>query len=970
MTLARSIALGLWLISADAAAQLLPPALPWLSPRSPALWLGLDAGVEPAASADAAVDNPQAVIAAALTAWLQALSTSARSWPADGVRIGVLAVLPDDTGHLQPLVVHPPEPLDVTRHWPEQPDRRHFRLAGSYQLLDASGQVLSWGADWQPGQRLQFEMPWLLPADVLPASDGVAGIRLQLPARLPSEHRPRLLLDNMTAPGVSATFSAELILRADTGSALVADMTAWWQQWRLQQGQGALPARWWRLHLVTDGDTLPAGGWREPGSGMMATLDLSWRWPAGMGTARARLLRLLPTLLPDAALQAPADASAMLAALQRLHHGQPVATLAADWATAVAVPAGCGHTGTLLLQAAMPDPAATDLQAAARQPSQLPDLPVHGLVLSAQPQLWPGLLAWQQAAAGQWPELLTRWVDRHLAPGSPGLVADVQPLSPGRSALLLTTASQVPGRSRLQAAQGWLACAELAPCSWPAPWPDPLPGSAAVAAASSASPRWLADDGVASGALLPPMTPAAWPAAELDTLLTALALPVTPSMQAALRHALQVVTTQPPPWLGTDLLLPAAVPSAAATPSGHRLRMGQDGLVRLLRPSGEPAWLWLPAALRSHWARLQQDAAQAGEFPLPARWQVMTRPRPDGRADTHAFNVHGGVMLALHWQDPEQPRLAWRHVPDALGPVRHLSLFTTVSADGPMPWLLAAHDSGAVSLRDGLDGRLQWSAMAEPTLAPWQVLMHDALGFLAYAPARSGSVWRLQGRPAEPGGLHLQVAARLAPAAAATADWLDQARLSLAWQRVGVQRLPRLALVASRLDLSSEAGVGEGIWAWHDHSWPQGDAVRAESLSHWSPEQLLAPVTAIGWHRPWAMAGTRVVSAPGWLQGALVVTTASPRQGSSECAPPVWQQQAHHLPWLMTGVTGEAGMARVQTLAEPVAETATAFAHLAPQLAADGSLSWQGPAADYRISLPVPAAWRQRISRQPLPLRP
>ena len=91
MTLARSIALGLWLISADAAAQLLPPALPWLSPRSPALWLGLDAGVEPAASADAAVDNPHAVIAAALTAWLQAPSSSARPWPADGVRIGVLA---------------------------------------------------------------------------------------------------------------------------------------------------------------------------------------------------------------------------------------------------------------------------------------------------------------------------------------------------------------------------------------------------------------------------------------------------------------------------------------------------------------------------------------------------------------------------------------------------------------------------------------------------------------------------------------------------------------------------------------------------------------------------------------------------------------------------------------------------------------------------------------------------------------
>lgn len=941
------------------------PWLPLSAPESPALWWALDTG--PADSET----SPQALIDR-LSAWLRQDGPMLRPRPSGGLRIGLLARVPDAAGQQAVRILHPPHPLDAP--WPGPAVTRHRAL-----LLAAGLRVLEGAPAWPAGQStlLQLALP-------VPSVSQSLRARLTLPLDHAPARWPQLLAgltpDTLQPVAVTAPDAAHVSLDL---SPLMPVAPA------LLEAPSGLLSVYLRVS-PQDADEL--GAWRPWSRTAPAHWRLDWLEPAGPSTGRERLLQALDGLLwrPGASPVPTADDD-LLAALAQA--GQDPVRLPAEvhGTASVASPPDCGPGGGVLIRSAD-----HDAQTGSGIISPL-------LAPIAETAPW----RWQVGEAGRpWPaadarvglqdlgDWLDRWRDRALAPGMraerlvprqhDGVPAgtDVHWLQP------------VPGRLSWPGDHAFEPCRVGESCPPDSGMPStPEAGLRARLAGAASGWRWLTDAGLGAGMAL-----ADWRARVVDEVvherfLGLLGRQSDAGSRAGLQAALDDWLRAPVPVRG--IALPFTQVLASGGVRNRLLWIASDGPVwQFDEGTADPGWVWLPVRAESRWLRHRADPAVARPDSVTAAdWQLW-RGQGSGMATggRTLYGLSAGGLVALDLDDPEQPKLRftaasgimpligsltlldWR---DANGTSRPLLLLSAAASQSPPASQPALTDPDDVlQLVDGLSGELLWRAgaasapgrePADPRLragwsAAWRPLS-DAAGRWLYGVDDHGLVWRLRldDGSAQPSALApVAVLDAGSPVPVTDAGGLPLPRRfpdapSVAWLRdaAGVRR-PALA-IADHGAVTGDESSGEAVHVLLDRF--PAEPLAGAGLPVWSAEDGQAPLHASGWR--WRLPGdARLASAPQWLMGRVVVTSAWPQPVTGACALPSWLLRLHQLPWRRN--LADPGEVAVSDAASAVSAPAAV-----PSLNAAGRLVLPG-LADMALPVPLPDSGRFRTGKRPL----
>ncbi len=919
--------------------------LPATAEASPLLWWAVDTSPATQSGAPATDD-----LLAALRAWLQLPRPGQRVYPPDGIRLGLLALLPDRQRHLAVRELHPPVALDAVSDWPARERSRLFELSSASAVMP-------------DGQMLTAALP------ALPAGE-LQVLELTLPVQADG--------------GVPAHLQVEVLTGDDSllwrGPVAVQPAAA--GHWRLTMSDSGLhlplPATRWRIAPVP---AEPVSDWRWlPWSAQQPALWFAgWREPAIRASGRAQLLAALDSLRAPPGGSLPGSAVMLAEAVDTLAQGLPLQTAGEAGMSSLAP--GCASWLQLGL-GPMPDALMPDEMRPAAPTMRLPERRYWQLQSPGQP--WPGsaaLLLTPDAV----PAALDRWRDEALA-AEPVL----DTLSPrflagqllGLDAFWLQA---VPGRLAWPGDHAFLPCATLSACPR-----EPLPSGdlAARLQSGSGQMRWLTDAGVDQGQPLRDWSVHMADAAVRDDLLRLLDLPADAEHRAALQSALQDVLTHPPLPQGSGIYLDDGPdPLMPGGRHGYLAMAHADGGLMLLAADGQPLWLWRPQQMLSHWLRHRLDVPGADPALLrPGDWQLW--PTPGETAGTmagsspgrHLYGLVDGQLLALDVSSPLSPRrlfsLTW---PDG----SRIGSLTTFSQAGRPRLLLArgsaaagapVSDQDALWLVDGDTGSVLWRAAAggssaaavdarlqSPWRAGWRLLTAGDGQLRLYGVDLAGMVWRLLLPAAGTAVPELRAVADLAdPAQPAGLEHFEDAP-SLAWLGdAETGRLPVLTVASRGGDAASPAGV----FALRDRMAAGGAFLQRGDLASWPLHSLQPPAHVWGWQRRWRDAGEDLATAPSWLQGQVVLATETP-QPVSACGARQWLGRLYRLPW-KRGTGGQAGTG------EEVALAASELPLSAPVMVAADSLRWAGRAGTESagLVLPVPVAGRQRIGKEAMPAPP
>lgn len=941
---------------------------------SPAYWWALDTTTDELTSISASAWHEP------LRQWLSQPATSLRPLPADGIRLGLLAVTPDRDGHLAARILHPPVALDAVRTWPVTERMRQLALSGG-AWLSGSG---DWGRPWVAGdgQALVVELPWL-PGS--PADEPLVAM-LELPMAQQPANWPVLRVENFLAPpdavvcaeaascgGVAATPRWQGLLRPQALSSRRAqlDLAPLLTEWRGQAGGSLSPGRWWRLTPEV-ADVNESGRWLPWSVQEPASWSLGWREPVRTTSGRERLLAILDGLLPDVRGWVPGESDRLWRAIQALSVGRPpeVEAEGTDSDTAASISAQCGQAAFLRLGAGAQPDAPADMGSRLAVPA------LQSWRMTADAPLWPVAGAWREVEPAALGAALDRWRDQALAP-PPSLSGMWPRLLAGRLlGLDMDIQQALPGRLAWPGDHHFQACAVAADCHAP----ESLPSGSLRAAwqAASGTLRWLGDAGLADGEVLGSWRQQLAGVALQDGLLALLGLPADDGQRQRLQRTLQDELDRPPLLRGRSLYLDAG----AGVPGGggYLLWPTADGAVLLLDAADDrPLWVWRPAATLRQWLGHRLDPLSAQPAAGLDSWQIWPAPGTATPASRRfVYGLADGVLLALDVSQPLQPRRLFRSPLPSGVRAGSLGVVSVNLADGPHPLLMLARgeepDAGDASmlwLLDGITGELLWRAgnreeagsslvdarLQAPWQAPWRALPDTDGSVLAYGVDTAGLVWRvtLRGRQVTAAGL----LASLADPDREPGSERFMLAPSLSWLRDTAGAVVRPALA-----LASEPAAGvspAALFAFLDPGLPAGAVLQRADLVSWPVSATKSPEHAVGWVRPWRDSGERAASSPLWLAGQVVV--ASERPGDSGgCAPAVWQTRIQRLPWRtdMAGVAQEAESREVSAGMAPLA---------GPVLTGDGELRWPGrPDAVLRLALP--AAERVRTGMRPWSGRP
>lgn len=919
--------------------------LPDAAPDAPVFWWALDTS---SADSQSAGERPVVNdIVTALQDWLASSRPGLRPYPPDGIRLGLLAVVPDRQRHLAARVLHPPLALDADHDWPAQSRSRLAELT-----------VASLSAD---GQHLEAMLPAL-------HTGVVTSLELAVPVQAAGLPLPALHVDiyrDLPEGGEARLGQGVVQARAGPPGYWLLDLSV--------VAAGALPEARWRFSPLSGQDG-SGWQWRDWSSQLPATWFFSWTEPAHRASGREQLTAVLASLrMPAQAIQG-GDADALWQALARLQAGdEPIV------AAESGLPAGTSGCGSDAL-----------LQLGLRLPAEA--LAATGSGLQAR-QIWqadrPGL-PWQGGgvrslvAPDALAEALDIWRDRALAPAP--VLSDLVPRMFAGHLLGFDAAwlQPVPGRLAWTGNQAFFPCAAGTDC--PLSLPDPeVAGGGLRARLDAAAGRltWLSDAGLAPGQPLQPWRDLQTHESLLDDLLARLGRPPDAAQREALRQSLQHELMHPPLPQGQGIYLDDGPDLASVTGRRGYLAWGlaDGGLLMLAADSGEPLWGWRPAGTLTRWLRHRQDPAVTDPALVRAGdWQWW--PGNDGQhpaAPRVLYGLADGQLLALDISQPLQPRSLFGLALPEGGAIGSLSVFTA-SGSSPRPLLLltrrgpadAANPASvdALWLLDGLDGRLLWraassagsaadvvdAALQSGWRAGWQRLVAADGRQLLYGVDLAGQVWRLI-LPGD-GGLRpeslLRIADLSAPAQADGAESFQDA-LSLTWLADSqAVRLPALTL-GSR---SSGQGAAT-VFALLDRTLAGAAMLSRDALANWPLALERPPGHVWGWwrHLP---AGEQLATSPRWLQHQVVLATEA-RMPQPGCAPLQWQSRLYRLPWRVAGEGAEAG-AEVKTLA-PSAQPLSS----SPVLTGSGVLGWVGQEGA-ELTLPLPAATRVRTGKQPVAL--
>lgn len=919
--------------------------LPDTAPGSPVFWWALDTS---SAGSQSAGDMPAVSdIVAALQGWLASSHSGLRPYPPDGIRLGLLAVVPDHQRLLAARVLHPPVALDAGHDWPAQSRSRLAELT-----------VASLSAD---GQRLEAILP------ALPEGD-VTSLELAVPVMASMSSLPALQIEVYRAlPGGGEALLGQGVVQARSGA------TGYWRLDLAAVAAEVLPEARWRI-MPLSGQDASGWQWRDWSPQLPATWFVSWTEPGHRASGREQLTAVLASLRMPAQAVQPGDSHALWHALTQLQAGDAL-TVAAESSLPDGAP-GCGANALLQLGVLPPAEtlAATGSGLQARQIWQVDRL---GLP-------WQGGGPRNLVALDALPDALARWRDRALAPAP--VLSDLIPrMFAGRLLGLDATWLQpVPGRLAWAGNQDFFPCAMSADC--PLSFPDPdVAGGGLRSRLDAAAGRldWLSDAGLAPGQPLQSWRELLTHEPVLDDLLVRMGRGSDAGQREALQQALQHELMHPPLPQGLGLYLDDGHDLASVTGRRGYLAWGlaDGGLIMLAADSGEPLWAWRPVRTLTRWLRYRQDPAVTD--PALVRtgdWQWW--PGNDGQrpgAPRILYGLVDGQLLALDISQPLQPRSLFGLTLPEGGAIGSMSVFTA-SGSNPRPLLLltrrgsadAGHPASmdALWLLDGLDGSVLWRAasstghgadVVDPALqsgwhAGWQRLVAADGRQLLYGIDLGGQVWRLI-LPGD-GGLRPESLLRIADLAdPAQADGMERFEdtPSLAWvadSQAG--RLPALTL-GSR---SSGQGVAT-VFALLDRTLAGAAMLSRDALVNWPPALHRPPGHLWGWQRQ-LQAGELLATSPRWLQRQVVLATDT-RVPQTDCASSQWQSRLYRLPWrVVSGVTeAEAEVKELAVSAQPLSSS--------PLLAGSGVLGWVGQEGA-ELMLPLPAAMRVRTGKQPVAL--
>ena len=885
----------------------------------PVFWWAVDTspGHDPELSSAQLLDG--------LQAWLSGASGAAPVAYSQGLRLGLLAMVPDAEGARAARVLHAPVPLDSLQDWP---------------AIDRYRDLLMPDADMAGADTVQANLHGL------PSSGGLLRLWLELPVR--SGAQPSTLrVEVRSQPAGELLAVSQLLPQRLTETRWRLDLTTLAGQ--AQGAQPGLPPTRWLLMPEQAG--MGAATWQPWSEGVPASWHLGWREAAERATGRARLVKALEGLRAPAGAHLPGDADALWLALS----GQlqsPARILPAETAGTGWTP-GCGRPAGLLLTR-------NDQPALTSQADPLWDDRAEIWQLQALPgSLWPGPYRPWHVQMGDLTLALSAWRDRSLA--SEPVMDVLQPRLHDGSLLGLDAywLRPVPGR------RSWPGDHVFIPCDSPAGCDALSAGRGSLRASLAASagvPVWFTDQGVSAGQMLADWRASTDRVATQDALLGVLGLPANDLQRAALLADLQAEFAHPLLSQGLGIFLNGG----AGRPQGLlALGLSDGGLILLDGASDRPLWAWRPAATWPRWARhrlnppvAEPELAHAGD------WQGWPEAG-SGQPARHLYGLQDGQLMALDLTEPERPRLLFRGVQDEVERPGVLSVFSAGTGE---PRLLLSAGPGsqgmdALRLLDGRDGHLLWRA-ASPVaaaageggearspvwLAGWSALPAAAGGLWLYSVDTSGVVWRLS-LPLPPAEPALQPVATLPDLPAGRR--FGEAP-SVAWLREpGQLAQPVLALTGGA------SGAPAALYVLRDRVASGGGMLSGQELMPWPAGSMSPPAHAWGWWRLWERPDERPAGPPRWLRGQVLVATETPVADS--CTGRRWQARSYRLPW-RADATATGGMS-VNDGGISSAAVATT-----PVLTAEGAVSWPG-APGMSQTPPRPAASRVRTGKQPVPL--
>lgn len=958
-------------LAARDASAYLPPG----EPEAPTFWWGLDLSHPPAVSGQDGL--AAAHVIAALQAWLAGPRPGQRPYPHDDIRLGLLAVVPDRQHQRAVRVLHPPVALGVRRDWPAQMRTRLIEFSAG-ATLSADGRTLEASLPALPGgtvQALELTLP----------VQGEAGHGEMVPAHL---------LVEVESSGSNPSWSrvTEVPVQAVTAGHWQLDLSALAAQ--------PLPAAHWRFR--------PAGGdaadwrWLPWSVADPAAWLVSWQEAPHQASGREQLQAVLADLLPlapDAATAvmpaaAPGDSAVLTQALRQLQSG--IWPGDAGEAGVVVSDAGCGLAAVLQLglsaTASQPAPQIADAVAIDgwRQPQ------AWQIVSMAPP--WPAWPAARVVGIDALPSALDHWRDQALAP--PPLLAELQPRQFGAALLGLdaTWLQPVPGRLVWPGNHEFFPCTQADACA--AAFTASGNDLRTRVAQGAGTLSWLSDAGLAAGQILRDWREVLSSAPAQDELLSLLGYPPDAVRRGLLQATLQDELAHPPVLQGVARYVDDGPdPGRVGGRRGYLAwGMADGGLLWLDADSGLPRWGWRPARMVANWLRHRLDPGSTDPALMVASdWQAWPGDSEYRTGQPRfLYGLGDGQLLALDISQPLLPRLLFRAALPADARVGSLGIFSLAGSE-TRPILLLARASPQSStptetgqpatpvqsspdmlwLVDGRSGSILWRAagsghdanivdarLQSVWRAPWRRLMAADGRQLLYGVDQGGQVWRLTlpvaaSTDAQLAGSTLQIVATLAdPALAAGAERFEDAP-SVTWLAdVQGNRLPALTL-GSRTT-AGESGARPAVFALLDRSWTGGAPLLRSQLADWPPSHRTSPDHVWGWLRRWADADEQLASPPRWLVSQVVLTTET-AEPVSGCAPRHWRDRVYRLPWRVAadGSGGEAEEKDVGVTDVPLSSS--------PLLTGTGGLVWAGRVGA-ELALPVPAAYRIRTGKQPVPL--
>lgn len=316
-------------------AQALDARAYWPAPEppSPTLWWAIDTSTADVASATRV---SSAEVVSTLQYWLAKPEAAHRPYPQQGLRLGLMALLPDATGTLTARVVHPPLSLNSEQQWPAQVRHRRMQLvAGSHLWQSGRSRFSPWAQPWDQRQTQHLEIR--LPFPLAPEHSDLLIARITLPVLRHPTHWPLLRVELLSEALISNTCASASICalnaaKVSTQAVLIqpealadnrvtVDLMPALKAWQYRLGDQTSRSLVWRITPMAS-TKAQRGVWKSWTAQQPATWEISWRDAAHRASGRLALQRQLHNLFIQADTRTNADKTLLDTALQRVNRGQ------------------------------------------------------------------------------------------------------------------------------------------------------------------------------------------------------------------------------------------------------------------------------------------------------------------------------------------------------------------------------------------------------------------------------------------------------------------------------------------------------------------------------------------------------------------------------------------------------------------------------------------------------------------------